>query len=716
MSFGLAEVAWNKIPVLVTGHSLMSLWKTVLPKLRQHMGWIVVMAGCLATFINFNPFELYLGVSLIFGMSVALATLFFAGGPWGVIVAIPASLATMYLWGQPYSGSIFILEAIILTLCRNSRHGRSMMQNGYIIIADFLFWVALGAPLYYLTHVYFIGLDHADAITIAKKAVLNGVVNALIAYFIFSGFTLLRNRREKGRPTISIQAISLATTYSLIILIALLTAIHLSNRLVAIQAAEVANTFNRQSRYALSMLDSMSSTDENSGVTILMKSLDTEFMWQSTDKDSMSMSAEGAGINSLKTTHSDETNRILLSVEASRLAKHPDSIRLWMPRKTKEKMLLKRYGQSQWVAQIYSPDKKEFITLMRSSRPEFRILTDFYRSILDSIANSLFVGIILSAIISASLAREFNSVVRQGKKTSENPSSDENSQMLRLSPIQEIDNLALEVNNRTSIIQNSKREIEELNSIAQQQLSTAGEIQQCFLAKQPANHGRPDVSLFMRPAYNAGGDWYDTFDINGRIFLVVADTCDKGIGAALFMSVFRSLIRYAAQSFCSESNDGVAPLDKVIGSVNTYMSSEHGESAMFATVFLACIDQESYRLDYVLAGHEEPILLFASGESHQFRLGGPAIGLFPFSTYTVNSTSYDSGSILVGYTDGVVDARDTKNSSFGHQRLCNVINNQRESISGPTAKDISEALLQELDAHIGDTEQFDDITIAAVIL
>lgn len=680
------------------------------------MAWMLVVAGCLAAFINFHPFELYLGVSLIFGMSVALATLFFAGGPWGVIVAIPASVATMYLWGQPYSGSIFILEVLILTLCKNSRLGRAMMQNGHIVVADFVFWIALGAPLYYLSHVHLIGLDNIDAIAVAKKAILNGVVNALIAYIIYSAFTLIRNRRTKGGVTISVQAIALTTIYSLIIFIALLTAIQLSNRLVSIQASEVAKTFSKQSEYVFSMLDTTSSVDEQTGVTNLMKSLETEFVWQSEDPDFTSMSAEAARINSLKTSYRDQTKRLNLSLEASRLVDHPDSIRLWMPKETKEKMLLKRYGQSQWVARIHSSDKKEWVTLMRASKPEFRVLTNFYRSILDTITNSLYIGIILSITASAAIAREFNSVLKRDKKKGENSSLSDPSSMLKLSPIKEVYNLASEVNDRTSIIEESKRKIEELNSIAQQQLSTAGEIQQCFLAKRPAAQGRPDISLYMRPAYNAGGDWYDAFDINDKTFLVVADTCDKGVGAALFMSVFRSLIHYAAQSFCSDSKDDIVPLEKVISSVNTYMSNEHGESSMFATVFLACIDQSTNQLNYVLAGHEEPILLLGSGDRYQFKLCGPAIGLFPFATYTADSTTFDSGSILLGYTDGVIDARDATNASFGHQRLVNLIKQLREGTTDLTAAHVTDTIVEELNAHMGDSEQFDDITIAAVVL
>ena len=255
-----------------------------------------------------------------------------------------------------------------------------------------------------------------------------------------------------------------------------------------------------------------------------------------------------------------------------------------------------------------------------------------------------------------------------------------------------------------------------LNAIAQQQLSTAGEIQQCFLGKRLATTNYPDISLLMRPAYNAGGDWYDTFDLNNKTFLVVADVCDKGVGAALFMSVFRSLIHYSAHSFCNDNTSETEPLDKVITSVNDYMSTEHGDTSMFATVFLACINKNTKRIDYVLAGHEEPILIQKDGTSYSFEISGPAIGLFPCATYSVNSTCFEAGAILLAYSDGVVDARNESDQSFGHNRLNQLIKNLKQNTSDLTAQVIVNALISELDIHMGSQEQFDDITIAAAIL
>ena len=224
---------------------------------------------------------------------------------------------------------------------------------------------------------------------------------------------------------------------------------------------------------------------------------------------------------------------------------------------------------------------------------------------------------------------------------------------------------------------------------------------------------KPDVSLFMRPALNAGGDWYDAFDLDNKTFVIVADVCDKGVGAALFMSVFRSLIRYSAENWCADPSE-TEPLDEVISSVNNYMSTEHEEMTMFATVFIGCISHPAKRLDYVLAGHEEPVFINPDGTQQPLEFSGPAIGLFPQAEYNMKSLYFSEGSILVGYSDGVVDARDPQGNSYGHQRLLDLVRKlQKQQISSEYLRD---QIVLDLDTHMNNAEQFDDITIATVIL
>ena len=388
-----------------------------------------------------------------------------------------------------------------------------------------------------------------------------------------------------------------------------------------------------------------------------------------------------------------------------------------MPPSLDKARLLKRIEMSYWQARLFSGD--EAVTIIQRAQPDFSALISFYQSMLNALIVSLFLGIVISITISVALHREFVSVLKVKHKRSEAVTGESDSDQdifLQLSPIGEVQELAEKVNERTSIIEASKKKIEELNNIAQQQLSTAGEIQQCFLGVRDECAENPDVSLFMRPAYNAGGDWYDIFEVDSKTYLVVADVCDKGVGAALFMSVFRSLIRYSAESLSDDNPETTEQLDQVIQSVNNYMSTKHADTTMFATVFLACVNRDLKQLDYVLAGHEQPILLSSKGESYTFQTSGPAIGLFPDVSYSIQSTQYDTGSILVGYSDGVVDARNTDDVSYGHERLMNLIVRLKERDPGLKAQTITDTLIKELDEHIGEADQFDDITVVAAIL
>ena len=144
------------------------------------------------------------------------------------------------------------------------------------------------------------------------------------------------------------------------------------------------------------------------------------------------------------------------------------------------------------------------------------------------------------------------------------------------------------------------------------------------------------------------------------------------------------------------------------------MSTEHEDMTMFATVFIGCISHPAKRLDYVLAGHEEPVLLNSKGEQQSLEVTGPAIGLFTGAEYSMNSIFFEEGSVLVGYSDGVVDARDPEGESFGHPRLVEIVRCMQEK--NVSAQSLKEEIVSELERHMKDAEQFDDITIATVIM
>src|SRR5512142_483963 len=195
---------------------------------------------------------------------------------------------------------------------------------------------------------------------------------------------------------------------------------------------------------------------------------------------------------------------------------------------------------------------------------------------------------------------------------------------------------------------------------AERELEIARDIQNSFLVK---NYPQPEgweIATRMRPARHVGGDFYDVFPVaaSKQIAIVIADVCDKGIGAAMYMAIFRTLLRaFSDQQYVmrwagvpvQDAADtpstvfrrdaalasGAPALKNAIELTNNYIAVQHGSSNMFATVFFGLLDPLDGTLHYINAGHEEP-LVFAGGQVRA-RLSptGPAVGMLPNSTFKV---------------------------------------------------------------------------------
>ena len=221
-----------------------------------------------------------------------------------------------------------------------------------------------------------------------------------------------------------------------------------------------------------------------------------------------------------------------------------------------------------------------------------------------------------------------------------------------------------------------------------------------------------DLAARFRPAREVAGDFYDAFWINGgdsgrRIALVMADVCDKGVGAALFMALFRSLLRSTALA-CSPGRPDADHALHAIRTVNDYIATTHGAANMFATVFFGILDPASGQLVYVNGGHEQPIVL---GQNATMRLGptGPALGLLPGLDFGVREITLTHGDTFVAFTDGVTDAQAADGTFFSEERLLGLAAEPATS---------ADALLDRVDvalaAHTGETSAFDDISLLAV--
>ena len=194
-------------------------------------------------------------------------------------------------------------------------------------------------------------------------------------------------------------------------------------------------------------------------------------------------------------------------------------------------------------------------------------------------------------------------------------------------------------------------------------MEIAREIQQGFLPPDlPAVDGW-EVAAYFKAARRVAGDFYDAFLLpDGSLACVIGDVCGKGVGAALFMTLFRSLIRATCTSnvFCSqEAGKELTPAERlthVISFTNNYIAETHGEADMFATVFIALFSRRDGRLTYINCGNEPPLLFRKAGAPTALRPTGPVVGVIPNARFSAPEISMDKGDLLLVFTDGIPDA------------------------------------------------------------
>lgn len=265
------------------------------------------------------------------------------------------------------------------------------------------------------------------------------------------------------------------------------------------------------------------------------------------------------------------------------------------------------------------------------------------------------------------------------------------------------------------------------------ELKTAQEIQKDFLPKNNeiehlSIQSGWEITSFYKPARQVAGDFYDTFKIDdAAVGLVIGDTCDKGVGAALFMGIFRSLIRlFSRQGGLKEFScmvNGIPILIengltvnsvhlnalKAIKLTNDYIAVNHGDTGIFATIFFGVLQPTTGALTYINGGHESLVVLDAYGVKGYLKSTGPAVGCLTDAEFQVQKTHLEPGDILFGYTDGVPDARNDKGEFFTQERLQLLL--ERGAIS---ASSLLDRISHEVFEHIGKADQFDDITLLGV--
>lgn len=220
-----------------------------------------------------------------------------------------------------------------------------------------------------------------------------------------------------------------------------------------------------------------------------------------------------------------------------------------------------------------------------------------------------------------------------------------------------------------------------------------------------------DIFAFMNPAREVGGDFYDFFLIdNNRLCIIIADVSGKGIPAALFMVVAKTLIK--------DHMSSGRGMEEAFEKVNRQLC-QNNEAGMFVTVFAGCLELESGKFTYINAGHNPPVLIAGTDISGKGTdkiitwLDGPAdfvLAAMEGTKYRAKELFLQPRDMLFTYTDGVTEALNEEGELYGNQRLWGAVLKSRSHKAQGLIKDMA----AELDAYIGSADQADDITMLAL--
>jgi serine phosphatase RsbU (regulator of sigma subunit) len=237
----------------------------------------------------------------------------------------------------------------------------------------------------------------------------------------------------------------------------------------------------------------------------------------------------------------------------------------------------------------------------------------------------------------------------------------------------------------------------------ERELHIAQEIQKGFLPiKAPEVKGYRMAGINL-PAMEVGGDFYDFIELDeGKMGIVIADVSGKGVPAALFMAISKTLLRANAKR----------TLDPVeaIREVNTTIIEE-SDSGMFVTLFFAILDPVKNTFTYTNAGHNPPLLMSKAGKEFTLlQAKGIPLGVMDDMKLESKEVPLAPNEVVFLYTDGVTEAVNAKDDEFGTDRLSEILT--REENSSPD--DIISEVVKELKIFEGDLEQFDDITMVVL--
>ncbi len=235
------------------------------------------------------------------------------------------------------------------------------------------------------------------------------------------------------------------------------------------------------------------------------------------------------------------------------------------------------------------------------------------------------------------------------------------------------------------------------------ELAIAHGIQQSILPKSFPSRSDVELVAEMLPAKEVGGDFYDFFFLDEhRLGFLVGDVSGKGVPAAIYMALSRTLLKATAAT-------GLAP-DACLAQVNRLLCAESG-SGLFVTVFYGILDTQSGVVSYCLGGHPAPYVIRANAQAHEVPgCDSPIVGVLARALYNPGTVTLAPGEALCVFSDGITEAMNASDELFGDERLQVWLSRA----GGGALAEIVSGTVAEVRAFEGGAPQSDDLTMLVV--
>lgn len=237
----------------------------------------------------------------------------------------------------------------------------------------------------------------------------------------------------------------------------------------------------------------------------------------------------------------------------------------------------------------------------------------------------------------------------------------------------------------------------------EKELEIARTIQMNLLPRSNPDIENFDIAATSIPAKKVGGDYYDFIELpNNQWGIAVGDVSGKGVPAAILIATVRALLK-------SESSRIRASVTSVISKVNN-ITCHDVTGNMFVTIVYGVLNPQARSFEYTNAGHCHPLLFDPEGNLSTLSVGGCFLGLMENAEYNKDIVKLPSGSLMIIYSDGLIDTVDSAGNLFGRERLVKLINGNRKK----SATEIRDHVLQAQKDFRADAEVFDDLTLVVI--